>query len=70
MSKLLVALIISIIWASLVYAGLSPMESIEKYNVIMVHGAADEANGIENCAVGIGEAWSVLSNNVSVRQTA
>jgi len=32
-----------------IYAGPKPMEALSKYNVVLVHGASDEPNGITNC---------------------
>ena len=44
-------------------AGPKPMESITKYNVVLVHGAADEKSGVKNCAEGVEEAYTIMSNN-------
>lgn len=44
----------------LAHAGNMPMESITKYNVVLVHGAAYESEGIDGCGSGAKDVYSFL----------
>lgn len=46
--KKLVLLLLSFVVVS--WSIPKPMESIEKYNVMLVHGAYESGKGIENCS--------------------
>jgi len=43
-----------------------PMESVTKYNVVLVHGAADSSSGfIERCASSVDDAFALLSERLA-----
>lgn len=48
-------LLVIVVMTMLVYA--KPMESIERYNIILVHGAADSLSGVDCEASDLKEAF-------------
>lgn len=68
MRKILCAIIAII---GILYAGPRPMESLNHYNVVLVHGAAPEEKGFESeCSETIKNAWNTQNDFVlSIRDT-
>jgi hypothetical protein len=49
---------------TMAFALAKPMESIERYNIILVHGAADSLSGMDCSAADLKNAYSYWDNAV------
>ncbi|MBR3669864.1 MAG: hypothetical protein IKN70_07665 [Fibrobacter sp.] len=53
-----------------VLSAAKPMETLERYNVVLVHGAAPESQGFgSECSGSIHDAYAISSNNITKSDT-
>lgn len=67
MTKKIMISIAGLVFAlnSLSYSQKAPMEALNRYNIIMVHGAADASSGVDCNSAEILDAWTTYDNYIN-----